>query len=165
MHTLCERPIILPLSNPSRHVEAHPAQVMEWTAGQAIVATGSPFGQVEYNGQRFTIAQCNNSYIFPGIGLGVIACKSSRVTDEMLMTASMTLSASAPDVDDPKASILPPLTDLPQISRKIAFAVAKMAMSQGHAREIPDDELLEIIEHNFWTPAYREYRRIAARAR
>lgn len=165
MHALCERPIILPLSNPSRHVEAHPAQVMEWTAGQAIVATGSPFGQVEYNGQRFTIAQCNNSYIFPGIGLGVIACKSSRVTDEMLMTASMTLSASAPDVDDPKASILPPLTDLPQISRKIAFAVAKMAMSQGHAREIPDDELLEIIEHNFWTPAYREYRRIAARAR
>jgi malate dehydrogenase (oxaloacetate-decarboxylating) len=165
MHTLCERPIILPLSNPSRHVEAHPAQVMEWTAGQAIVATGSPFGQVDYNGQRFTIAQCNNSYIFPGIGLGVIACKSSRVTDEMLMTASMTLSASAPDVDDPKASILPPLTDLPQISRKIAFAVAKMAMSQGHAREIPDDELLEIIEHNFWTPAYREYRRIAARAR
>ena len=165
MHALCERPVILPLSNPSRHVEAHPAQVLEWTAGRAIVATGSPFGSVDYNGQIYVIAQCNNSYIFPGIGLGVIACNSARVTDEMLMTASITLSENAPQAENPTASILPPLTDLPQISRKIAFAVAKMAMSQGHAREIPDEELVEIIDHHFWTPAYREYRRIAARAR
>ncbi|MDP1757311.1 MAG: NAD-dependent malic enzyme [Pseudohongiella sp.] len=165
MHESCPRPIILPLSNPSRQVEAHPAEVLAWTDGKAIVATGSPFGKVEYNGKTYAIAQCNNSYIFPGIGLGVIACKSARVTDEMLMIASITLSENAPQLEDNSASILPPLTDLPQISRKIAFAVAKMAMSQGHAREIPDEELLEIIEHNFWTPAYREYRRIAARAR
>lgn len=165
MQARCPYPIILPLSNPSRQVEAHPADVLAWTGGRAIIATGSPFGQVEYNGNTFAIAQCNNSYIFPGIGLGVIACKSSRVTDAMLMVASITLSENSPQVDDNSASILPPLTDLPQISRKIAFAVAKMAMSQGHAREIPDEELLEIIEHNFWTPAYREYRRIAARAR
>jgi malate dehydrogenase (oxaloacetate-decarboxylating) len=165
MHETCPRPIILPLSNPSRQVEAHPAQVLQWTDGNAIVATGSPFGNVDCNGKTYAIAQCNNSYIFPGIGLGVIACKSARVTDEMLMIASITLSENAPQVDDNSASILPPLTDLPQISRKIAFAVAQMAMSQGHAREIPDEELLEIIEHNFWTPAYREYRRIAARAR
>jgi len=165
MHETCPRPIILPLSNPSRQVEAHPAQVLQWTDGNAIVATGSPFGNVDCNGKTYAIAQCNNSYIFPGIGLGVIACKSARVTNEMLMIASIILSENAPQVDDNSASILPPLTDLPQISRKIAFAVAKMAMSQGHAREIPDEELLEIIEHNFWTPAYREYRRIAARAR
>jgi malate dehydrogenase (oxaloacetate-decarboxylating) len=165
MQARCPYPIILPLSNPSRQVEAHPADVLAWTGGRAIVATGSPFGQVEYNGKTFAIAQCNNSYIFPGIGLGVIACKSSRVTDAMLMVASITLSENSPQVEDNSASILPPLTDLPQISRKIAFAVAKMAMSQGYAREIPDEELLEIIEHNFWTPAYREYRRIAARAR
>lgn len=165
MHDTCPRPIILPLSNPSRQVEAHPAQVLQWTDGNAIVATGSPFGNVDCKGKIYAIAQCNNSYIFPGIGLGVIACKSARVTDEMLMIASITLSENAPQVDDNSASILPPLTELPQISRKIAFAVAKMAMSQGHAREIPDEELLEIIEHNFWTPAYREYRRIAARAR
>ncbi|MDO8910174.1 MAG: NAD-dependent malic enzyme [Pseudohongiella sp.] len=165
MQETCPRPIILPLSNPSRQVEAHPAQVLEWTEGRAIVATGSPFGSVEYNGTTYAVAQCNNSYIFPGIGLGVIACKSARVTDEMLMVASITLSENAPQVEDSTASILPPLTDLPQISRKIAFAVAKMAMHQGHAREIPDEELLEIIEYNFWTPAYREYRRIAARAR
>jgi malate dehydrogenase (oxaloacetate-decarboxylating) len=165
MQETCPYPIILPLSNPSRQVEAHPAQVLAWTNGRAIVATGSPFGKVEYQGKNYAIAQCNNSYIFPGIGLGVIACKSARVTDEMLMIASITLSENAPQIEDPSASILPPLTDLPQISRKIAFGVAKMAMSQGHAREIPDEELLEIIERNFWTPAYREYRRIAARAR
>jgi malate dehydrogenase (oxaloacetate-decarboxylating) len=165
MHTSCPRPIILPLSNPSRHVEAHPRKVLEWTDGKAIVATGSPFGKVEYNDKGYLIAQCNNSYIFPGIGLGVIACKSARVTDEMLMTASITLSENSPQIEDPSASILPPLTELPQISRKIAFAVAKMAISQGLAREMSDEELVATIERNFWTPNYREYRRIAARAR
>lgn len=165
MYASCPRPIILPLSNPSRHVEAHPAKVLEWTEGHAIVATGSPFGKVTYEDKTYAISQCNNSYIFPGIGLGVIACKSARVTDEMLMIASITLSENAPQIEDPAASILPPLTQLPQISRKIAFAVAKMAMSQGHAREMPDEELLEVIERNFWTPVYRDYRRIATRAR
>src|SRR5690606_37697808 len=114
MHATCPMPIILPLSNPSRHVEAHPKQVLQWTQGQAIVATGSPFGKVDYEDTTYTIAQCNNSYIFPGIGLGVIACRSARVTDEMLMTASTTLAESAPVSDDPTRSILPPLTDLPQ---------------------------------------------------
>lgn len=165
MYSTCSRPIILPLSNPSRHVEAHPQRVIEWTQGQAIVATGSPFGKIAFEGNIYSIAQCNNSYIFPGIGLGVIACKAARVSDEMLMTASITLSENAPQIEDRTASILPPLTDLPQISRKIAFAVAKTAMSQGHAREMSDDELVAIIERNFWTPAYREYRRIATRAR
>src|SRR5690606_2688728 len=129
-----ERPIILPLSNPSRHAEAHPAQVVEWTDGQAIIATGSPFAPVEYQGQLFQIAQCNNSYIFPGIGLGVVASKSTRVTDEMLMAASITLS-EIDCGDSPTSSILPPLTELAEISRKIAFAVGKVAQQQGLARE------------------------------
>ena len=165
MHSRCAQPIILPLSNPSRHVEAHPQQVIEWTKGQAIVATGSPFGKVEFEGSIYAIAQCNNSYIFPGIGLGVISSKSKVVSDEMLMVASITLSENSPQIEDRTASILPPLTKLPEISQKIAFAVAKMAMSQGHAREMDDEELLQVIDHNFWTPAYREYRRIATRAR
>lgn len=164
MHSTCPRPIILPLSNPSRHVEAHPSKVIEWTNGQAIVATGSPFPAVEYNGKVFEIAQCNNSYIFPGIGLGVISSKSARVTDEMLMVASITLSESSED-ESQSSSILPPLTALAQLSRKIAFAVGKMAQSQGHARETSDEELLGAIERNYWTPGYREYRRIATRAR
>jgi malate dehydrogenase (oxaloacetate-decarboxylating) len=165
LHSHCPRPIVLPLSNPSRHVEAHPDQVIEWTDGQAIVATGSPFFAVEYAGKKFEISQCNNSYIFPGIGLCVVAVKSSRVSDAMLMVASTTLAALAPESSAMTDGILPPLTDLAHISRKIAFAMAKVAMSEGHARDISDEELSAAIEHNFWTPEYREYRRIATRAR
>ena len=164
MHATCRRPIIFPLSNPSRLVEAHPTQIVEWTSGEAILATGSPFGDIAFGDTIYNIAQCNNSYIFPGIGLGVIACRAIRVSDEMLMTASITLSECAPQSTDPTASVLPPLTDLPQISRRIAFAIARTAMSQGHALQLTDEELWESIERNFWSPAYREYRRIASRA-
>jgi malate dehydrogenase (oxaloacetate-decarboxylating) len=165
MYSHCPRPIILPLSNPSKHVEAHPNDVIEWTDGQAIVATGSPFSPVDYAGQKFEISQCNNSYIFPGIGLGVIAAKSTRVSDAMLMVASTTLADLAPESILKTDGILPPLTELANLSRTIAFAVAKMAMSEGHARQMSDEELSAEIERNFWTPEYREYRRIATRAR
>jgi malate dehydrogenase (oxaloacetate-decarboxylating) len=165
MHSHCSRPVVLPLSNPSKHVEAHPDQVIEWTDGQAIVATGSPFFAVDYAGKKFEISQCNNSYIFPGIGLGIVASKSSRVSDAMLMKASITLAELAPVSNANTDGILPPLTDLPFISRAIAFAVAKVAMREGYAREITDEELNSAIERNFWTPEYREYRRIATRAR
>ena len=157
----CPRPIILPLSNPSQHVEAHPQDVVAWTDGKAIVATGSPFEEVEHNGEAFEISQCNNSYVFPGVGLGVISCKARLVSDEMLMVASTTLAELSPGQEDQSSAVLPPLTALPQISRKIAFAVAKTAIAQDLAREITDDELLASIERNFWTPVYREYRRIA----
>ncbi|MFK7863317.1 MAG: NAD-dependent malic enzyme [Pseudohongiellaceae bacterium] len=165
LHSHCPRPIVLPLSNPSKHVEAHPQQVIEWTDGQAIVATGSPFSAVEYNGTLFEISQCNNSYIFPGIGLGVVAVKSTRVSDAMLMVASTTLAQLAPESTKSGDGILPPLTELANISRTIAFAVAQVAMSEGYAREISDTELRDAIAHHFWTPQYREYRRIATRAR
>jgi malate dehydrogenase (oxaloacetate-decarboxylating) len=157
----CPRPIILPLSNPSQHVEAHPQDVVTWTNGKAIVATGSPFEEVEHNGKPFEISQCNNSYVFPGVGLGVISCKAKLVSDEMLMVASTTLAELSPGQEDQSSAVLPPLTALPQISRKIAFKVAKAAIAQDLAREMTDDELLASIERNFWTPAYREYRRVA----
>ena len=157
----CPRPIILPLSNPSQHVEAHPQDVVTWTDGKAIVATGSPFEEVEHNSKPFEISQCNNSYVFPGVGLGVISCKAKLVSDEMLMVASMTLAELSPGQEDQSSAVLPPLTALPQISRKIAFKVAKAAIAQDLAREMTDDELLASIERNFWTPAYREYRRVA----
>jgi len=157
----CPRPIILPLSNPSQHVEAHPQDVVEWTDGKAIIATGSPFEEVEHNGEAFKISQCNNSYVFPGVGLGVISCKARLVSDEMLMAASTTLAELSPGQEDQSSAVLPPLTALPQISRKIAFKVAKTAIEQDLAREMTDDELLASIERNFWTPVYREYRRIA----
>lgn len=165
LHQRCERPIILPLSNPSKHVEARPQQILEWTDGQAIVATGSPFSAVEYAQQRYEISQCNNSYIFPGIGLGVVASRASRVSDEMLMAASRCLAEAASQYHDKRNRVLPPLTELAELSRAIAFAVAKVAQAQGLARERSDEELRADIERNFWTPSYREYRRIAARAR
>ncbi|MFT6286918.1 MAG: malate dehydrogenase (oxaloacetate-decarboxylating) [Alcanivorax sp.] len=165
MHKHCPGPIVLPLSNPSKYVEAYPDQVIEWTDGHAIVATGSPFPAVDYAGQKFEISQCNNSYIFPGIGLGVIAAKSSKVSDAMLMVASTTLADLAPESNSNTDGILPPLTELASLSQTIAFAVAKMAMSEGHAKAISDEELSAEIERNFWTPEYREYRRIATRAR
>ena len=96
MHAGCEHPVIMPLSNPTSQAEAVPEDVIRWTDGQALVATGSPFAPVVYNGRTYPIAQCNNAYIFPGIGLGVIAANANRVTDEMLMSASRALAREAP---------------------------------------------------------------------
>ena len=165
LYATCNRPIILPLSNPSRQVEAHPLDVIRWTEGKAIVATGSPFGVVEFDGKQYEISQCNNSYIFPGVGLGVISSKASRITDEMLMVASTTFASLAPDSDDPLQGFLPPLTTLTEISKRIAFAVGRMAQSQGFALETSAEELRGHIDSNFWEPAYRSYRRVAMRAR
>lgn len=165
MHSGCARPIILPLSNPSQHVEAHPNDVVAWTDGQAIVATGSPFEAVEYDGRTFAISQCNNSYVFPGVGLGVISCRAKLVSDEMLMVASTTLAELSPGQEDQSSAVLPPLTSLPEISRKIALRVAQTAIAQELARDMTDEELHAAIDRNFWTPVYREYRRIATRAR
>ncbi len=161
MLSTCPRPIILPLSNPSQHVEAHPRDVVAWTDGKAIVATGSPFDAIEYKGEKLEISQCNNSYVFPGVGLGVISCKARLVSDEMLMVASTTLAELSPGQEDQSSAVLPPLTALADISRKIAFKVARVAIEQELARDMPDEELLAAIERNFWTPVYREYRRIA----
>ncbi|MGB1297026.1 MAG: NAD-dependent malic enzyme [Psychrobium sp.] len=157
----CERPIIFPLSNPSKQVEATPMQVIEWTDGKAIVATGSPFAPFEYNGDTFEIPQCNNSYIFPGLGLGIIACGAKRVTDEMLMATSLCLAKVSPMVQSGEGSLLPPLTEIANISKQMAFDVAKVAIEQGHALAIDDDMLRAKIEKNFWMPQYRDYRRVS----
>ncbi|TMN86500.1 NAD-dependent malic enzyme [Pseudoalteromonas phenolica] len=159
MHSGCEQPIIFPLSNPSRQVEAHPIDVIEWTNGQAIVATGSPFGEVEYNGEKFIIPQCNNSYIFPGIGLGVIAAKAKRITDAMLMVSSEMLAEASPRANTGKGSLLPALVEIEPLSKKIAFAVAKKAMEEGVALEMSDEAILKAIEKNYWYPEYRNYKR------
>ncbi|MGB1666434.1 MAG: NAD-dependent malic enzyme [Pseudohongiellaceae bacterium] len=165
MHDSCPTPIIFPLSNPSKLVEAHPADVLKWTKGQAIVATGSPFGRVDFEGRSFEISQCNNSYIFPGVGLGVISAMASRVTDKMLMVASKTLAELAPAEGAPEDGILPPLTSLTEISKEIALAVACVAQDEGWALRTTEEELKGHIERNFWKPEYREYRRVAMRAR
>ena len=157
----CEKPIIFPLSNPSRQVEARPEQVIEWTDGNVVIATGSPFKPVAYKDRIFPIAQCNNSYIFPGIGLGVIASKARIISDEMLMAASNALADASPMVTDPEGELLPPLTEIGRLSRKIAFAVAKVAMDQEFALTIPDELLEQRIENNFWKAEYRPYKRVS----
>ncbi|MFZ8201390.1 NAD-dependent malic enzyme [Alteromonas portus] len=157
----CELPIIFPLSNPSRQVEARPEQVIEWTEGEVIIATGSPFKPVEYNGNIIPIAQCNNSYIFPGIGLGVVASKAKLISDEMLMVASNALAAASPLVNTGQGSLLPPLAAIAEISREIAFEVGKVAMEQGLALEMSDDALRASIERNFWKAEYRPYKRVS----
>ncbi|MDP4536617.1 NAD-dependent malic enzyme [Alkalimonas collagenimarina] len=161
MHKGCDLPIIFPLSNPSRQVEATPEQVIAWTEGQVILATGSPFAPVQYHGKSFPVAQCNNSYIFPGIGLGVIAVKAKRISDEMLMAASETLAAASPLANTGEGELLPSLTSLAQLSKRIAFAVGKVAQQQGLALEISDNQLQDQIEANFWRPEYREFKRVS----
>ncbi len=158
----CALPIIMPLSNPIKQIEARPEKVIEWTDGEVIIATGSPFKPVEYKGKTYPIAQCNNSYIFPGIGLGVLACKARHISDEMLRVASETLAAASPLANTGEGGILPPLTQLSELSKEIAFAVAKMAMSQGHALEMDDERLLRKINSNFWKPEYRLYKRVSS---
>lgn len=156
-----ERPIVFPLSNPSRQIEATPKQVIEWTDGSAIIATGSPFDPVEYQGEIYQIAQCNNAYIFPGIGLGVVAANVNLITDEMLMVASAKLAEASPMVQTGSGELLPSLTKIAQLSKDIAFAVAKVAQQQGLALEITDELLHQRIESNFWQPEYRRYKRVS----
>ncbi len=159
MSSHCEHPIIFPLSNPTRQIEATPEQVITWSDGKAIVATGSPFEPVSYKGKTYSITQCNNSYIFPGLGLGVIAVKSKRVSDEMMTVASETLALTSPLASTGEGDLLPDITLIPEVSQKIAFAVGKMAIAQGLALEISDEELQARIEKSFWRPIYREYKR------
>lgn len=161
MKTHCKLPIIFPLSNPSRHVEATPNQVINWTQGQVVIATGSPFEPIEYQGKTFPIAQCNNSYIFPGIGLGVVSAEISRVTDEMLQVASETLAAASPLANKQSNELLPPLTAIAELSKSIAFAIAKVAFRQNLALPMSEEELMAKIDQNFWKPVYREYRRVS----
>ncbi|MBO1896049.1 MULTISPECIES: NAD-dependent malic enzyme [unclassified Shewanella] len=159
MHSHCKRPIVFPLSNPTSRVEATPKDILNWTSGQALVATGSPFEPVVVNGETFEIAQCNNSFIFPGIGLGVLSCGARRVSDEMLMASSRALAECSPLGKEGVGSLLPRLEDIQAVSKYIAFAVAKAAIDQGLALPCTDELLQQSIEANFWEPEYRRYKR------
>lgn len=154
-----ERPLIMPLSNPTALAEALPADILRWTEGRAMVATGSPFAPVEVAGQRYEIAQCNNSYIFPGVGLGVIAAQATRVTDSMMIAASRALAEASPMVRTGQGALLPHLEDIRQVSKLIARAVFMQAMDDGVAVPVPEELIDTKIAENFWEPAYRDYRR------
>ncbi|QEA38767.1 NAD-dependent malic enzyme [Pistricoccus aurantiacus] len=162
MHEGCAEPVVMPLSNPTSRVEATPEEVLTWTNGEAMVATGSPFDPVILHGKTHAIAQCNNAYIFPGIGLGVVACGARRVTDNMLMAASNALAKHAPIVKYGEGALLPALSDIREISKHIAFDVAKQAQEDNVVPMKSDDDVLwKSIARNVWQPSYREYRRRA----
>ncbi|MEG3134206.1 NAD-dependent malic enzyme [Rouxiella sp. T17] len=159
MYKHCPRPIVMPLSNPTSRVEAHPADIISWTDGAALVATGSPFAPVSYKDKVYPIAQCNNSYIFPGIGLAVIASGAKQVTDGMLMAASRALADCSPLATDGTGSLLPDVNDIQGVSKCIAMEVGKAAQIEGVAQVTTEDALSKAIEHNFWVPQYRSYKR------
>ncbi|OBU12890.1 NAD-dependent malic enzyme [Photobacterium aquimaris] len=159
MYAHCPRPIIFPLSNPTSRVEATPFDLIHWTEGNALVATGSPFDPVVYEGKTYPIVQCNNSYIFPGIGLGVLAVNARRVTNEMLMESSRALAECSPLAIHGEGPLLPGLEEIQKVSRKIAFAVAKKAVEQHKAPKNSDERIREKIDANFWQSEYRRYKR------
>ncbi|WP_312586873.1 NAD-dependent malic enzyme [Acinetobacter sp.] len=155
-----EYPIVFPLSNPTCRAEAVPSDIIEWTKGKALIATGSPFAPVLYQNRIYNISQCNNSYIFPGIGLGVIASGARRVTENMLMAAANALADCSPKLQNPEADLLPDLSQIQQISKIIALKVAQAAMHDEIAPKMSLIELEQKIEDNFWKPEYRTYSRI-----
>jgi len=153
-----KRPIIFPLSNPTSKSEAAPADLIEWTTGRAIIATGSPFPPVEYEGRVMRVGQCNNAYIFPGVGLGVIATGAWRVTDAMFVEAARALAELSPVHKDSTASLFPALEDVREVSRQVARAVGLQAARESVAEPISEDDLLPRIEAKMWTPRYLRYR-------
>ena len=153
----CERPIVLPLSNPTSKCEADPKDVLFWTQGRALVATGSPFPDVHINGQTVRIGQCNNSFIFPGVGLGVIASKAHRVTDQMMYAAANALANYVNARNDPLKPLYPPLNEVRDVSRQVAISVAKEAVKAGLADPMSDDEIEARVNHCMWEPHYSHY--------
>ena len=128
--------------------------MIRWTEGRALVASGSPFAPVTYHGRRIPIAQCNNIYIFPAMGLGVVASGARRVTEPMMLAAARALGANSPALKDPSASLLPPLTDIRRVAADIALAVGIEAQRNGVAPKLGQEELRRRVHESQWTPAY-----------
>jgi malate dehydrogenase (oxaloacetate-decarboxylating) len=154
--------VIFPLSNPTSRSEAVPQDLIEWTEGRALIGTGSPFPHPTWNGKPVATAQTNNAYIFPGVGLGVIASDAVRVTDAMFMAAAKTLAGLSP-AKHGESRLLPPVNGLRAVARAIAVAVAQQAQSDGVAQPLTEEELSARIDRHIWEPVYRPYRKAAAK--
>lgn len=148
------RPIIFPLSNPTDRAEANPSDLYRWTGGRALVATGSPFPPVVFEGRRIAVGQCNNVFIFPAIGLGVIASGARRVTDGMMLAAARALGQCSPALREPGGSLLPPIGDIRKVAVEVAVAVGLEAQRAGLAEPTGLEQLREKVIAYQWTPAY-----------
>ena len=156
MASAVEHPVIFPLSNPTSKAEATPADLLEWTDGRAVVATGSPFPDVVRGGQATRIGQCNNAFIFPGVGLGTVASGARRVTDGMFVAAARALADWAAPTDGSDA-LYPRLEAARAVSRSVALAVALAAQCDGVAEPVPQPALEQQIDAKIWQPAYPRY--------
>ena len=151
------RPVIFPLSNPTSRSEATPQDLYAWTEGRAIIGTGSPFPPIEKEGALYKTDQTNNSYIFPGVGLGVLAVGATRMTDSMFEAAARALASVSPARSDATRSLLPPVTELRDVARIVARAVARTARDEGQCPSIDDAQIDARIERMMWKPTYRPY--------
>ena len=158
-----ERPVIFPLSNPTSRSEASPTDLLAWTDGRAIIGTGSPFPPVERNGKYIQIDQTNNSYIFPGIGLGVIASRARYISDAMFMASARALAETSPARHNPEANLLPSVDSMREVSLAVALAVARQAQSEGLAEPCDEEILAARIRAMMWEPNYSPYRRNTTR--
>ena len=152
-----DRPIIFPLSNPTSKSEAKAEDLILWTDGRALVASGSPFAPVSFKGRKIPIAQCNNVYIFPAMGLAVVASGARRVTEPMMLAAARALGANSPALKDPSASLLPPLPDIRRVAADIAVTVGIEAQRDGVAPNLSEDELRRRVQETQWTPIYPNF--------
>ncbi|MYS93680.1 MULTISPECIES: NAD-dependent malic enzyme [Streptomyces] len=157
MGSTCERPVIFPLSNPTSHSEADPADLTRWTDGRALIATGSPFPPLTVDGHEVPVAQSNNVYVFPAMGLAVTASRATRVTDRMMVAAARAVAEcavrAAHGADGP-VPLLPPLSGMRESAREIALAAALAAVEDGVAPGATEEELREAIAKTQWTPRY-----------
>jgi malate dehydrogenase (oxaloacetate-decarboxylating) len=162
MHKHVDRPIILPLSNPTRLHEAKPVDLIHWTDGKALIATGSPFDPVDYKGQTYEIGECNNSVCFPGIGLACVLSKAKKLTDEMLMAAIKGMASKAPVLKDEKLPLVPDVDIAREVSVAIAASVIREAKRQELIGEvnIPDGDLESWVEGRMWEAEYPEYEKV-----
>jgi malate dehydrogenase (oxaloacetate-decarboxylating) len=154
-----ERPVIFPLSNPTSRSEATPQQVLDWTNGRALIGTGSPFGPCKFNGKEIHIDQTNNSYIFPGLALGIISSKARQVSDAMIKAAAIALAELAPTRQNKRANLLPPLASIRSVSLAIAKAVGNQAIKEGSAT-VDEDQFEQELAANIWEPVYEPYERV-----
>jgi len=155
-----QRPVIFPLSNPTERSEATPEDLLAWTAGRAVIGTGSPYPPITRDGRALRIDQTNNAYVYPGIGLGAIAVKASRISDGMFLAAARTIAGLSPAKNDPRANLLPPLAEIRKVSLAVAIAVAKQAVKEGLADLAPDRDLTGAVTALMWEPIYAAYRRL-----
>jgi malate dehydrogenase (oxaloacetate-decarboxylating)(NADP+) len=157
MSRINERPIIFALSNPTSKSECTAEEAYSWSKGRSIFASGSPFDPVVLNGTRFVPGQANNSYVFPGIGLGVLVSQATKVTDEMFLAAAQTLAGLVDEEDLVQGRIFPPLPEIRSISARIAASVAQVAQAQGIARAALPEDLISYIEAQMYNPLYPDY--------